>query len=232
MARAALYRGPAADLRTPGSGRLPTAATRHDGAVTSRDFWEGRYRAAGGASLWGEAPNGWIAERVPALAPDPGLAVDLGAGEGRNAFWLAGLGWRVLATDFSPTAVAGMRGRAAATGLPVQAEVADATTWRSTEPADLAVLCYLQLPPDALAAAIGLAAASLRPGGLLLGIWHDREDVERGLGGAMSPAIRTTPEETRAAAEGAGLRIELSGRRDREVPGGLACDCLLLARAG
>jgi SAM-dependent methyltransferase len=198
----------------------------------SRDFWEGRYAAsaAEGTSLWGEAPNGWIADRVGALAPAPGLAVDLGAGEGRNAFWLAGLGWRVVATDFSPSAVAGMTARASDTGLDVSAAVADATAWRSAEPADLAVLCYLQLPPEALAAAIARAAESLAPGGLLLGIWHDREDVVRGLGGTMSPAIRTTPEETGAAAEAAGLVVELSGRRDRETAAGLACDCLLIAR--
>lgn len=201
-------------------------------ASRSRDFWEGRYRtaAADGTSLWGGEPNGWIAERVAELAPDPGLAVDLGAGEGRNAFWLAARGWRVVATDFSSAAVEGVRARATADAAPVTAVVADATAWRSTEPADLAVLCYLQLPPEALAAAIARAAESLRPGGLLLGIWHDREDVERGLGGAMSPAIRTTPAETGAAAEAAGLTVELSGRRDREAAAGLACDCLLVAR--
>ena len=198
----------------------------------SRDFWEGRYAAstAEGTSLWGAAPNGWIADRVAALAPEPGLAVDLGAGEGRNAFWLAERGWRVVATDFSPSAVTGMTARAADGGLAVAAVVADATAWRSPEPAGLAVLCYLQLPPEALAAAIARAAESLAPGGLLLGIWHDREDVARGLGGTMSPAIRTTPEETGAAAVAAGLEIELSGRRDRETAAGLACDCLLVAR--
>jgi len=196
----------------------------------SREFWEGRYRSASadGTSLWGAEPNGWIADRVAVLAPDPGLAIDLGAGEGRNAFWLASRGWRVVAADFSTAAVEGMRRRAA--GLAVEAVVADARSWIAPDPADLAVLCYLQLPAEALGAAIARAAESLAPGGLLLGIWHDREDVARGLAGAMDPAIRTTPEETRAAAEAAGLDVELSGRRDRETPNGLACDCLLVAR--
>lgn len=216
----------------------------------SREFWEGRYRAARteGASLWGAEPNGWIAEQVaaarqvagagfaprfatgPRLGFAPGLAIDLGAGEGRNAFWLAARGWRVIATDFSPTAADGMRRRAAESGAAVEAVVADAAEWRSPEPADLAVLCYLQLEPATLAAAIARAAESLAPGGLLLGIWHDREDVTRGLGGTMSPAIRTTPAETAAAATAAGLAVDLTGRRDRAVPAGLACDCLLVAR--
>jgi SAM-dependent methyltransferase len=201
-----------------------------DAASTrSRDFWEGRYRAAAdeGASLWGAGPNGWVAEQVAGSASPPGLALDLGAGEGRNARWLAEHGWRVVATDFAPAAIDGIR--AATAELTVEAVVADATAWTSPEGADLAILCYLQLPAEALAAAIARAAESLAPGGLLLGIWHDREDVARGLGGTMTPAIRTTPDETAAAAEAAGLRIELSGRRDRETPAGLACDCLLIA---
>ncbi len=199
-----------------------------DAATTrSRDFWEGRYRAASGTSIWGSEPNGWIAEQVAARSLQPGLAIDLGAGEGRNTRWLAARGWRVIATDFAPAAVEALH--AAAAGLDVDAVIADATVWTSPEPADLAILCYLQLPADGLAAAIARAAESLAPGGLLLGIWHDREDIARGLGGAMSPAIRTTPAETAEAAEAAGLRIELSGRRDRETAAGVACDCLLVA---
>ncbi len=197
----------------------------------SQEFWEGRYRAAAaeGSSLWGREPNGWIAEQAAGLAT--GHAADLGAGEGRNAFWLAERDWSVEAVDFSAVAVAGMAEEAALRRLPVAATVGDVTAWTAEQPVDLAVLCYLQLPPDALAAAIGAAARALRPGGVLLGIWHDRLDVERGLAGTMSPAIRTTPDETAAMAVAAGLTAELSGRRDREVDGGLACDCLLVARA-
>ncbi|MBW4041073.1 MAG: class I SAM-dependent methyltransferase [Acidobacteria bacterium] len=196
----------------------------------SRDFWEGRYRAAAqdGTSLWGAGPNGWIAEQVGRLALDPGLALDLGAGEGRNTRWLAERGWRVIATDFAPAAVEGIR--AATAGLAVDAVVADATAWTAPERADLAIVCYLQLPAESLAAAIARAAESLAPGGVLLGIWHDREDLARGLGGTMTPAIRTTQEETAAAAGAAGLVVELSDRRDRETPAGLACDCLIVAR--
>lgn len=195
----------------------------------SRAFWEERYRraAAEGTSLWGAGPNGWIAERAGALPP--GRALDLGAGEGRNARWLAERGWTVTAVDFSAEAVALLR--ASAGGLPIDAQVADATAWTG-DPVDLAVLCYLQLAPAELAAAIGRAAEALAPTGTLLGIWHDREDVARGLAGTMDPTIRTTQEETAAAARAAGLHVVLSGRRDRPVDAGLACDCLLVARAG
>jgi SAM-dependent methyltransferase len=190
----------------------------------SREFWEGRYRTAAeeGERLWGAGPNGWIAEQAAVLPA--GSAIDVGAGEGRNAAWLAERGWQVTATDFAPAAVEGMRER----GL--TAVEADATAWVAPDPVDLAILCYLQLEPEALAAAVARAAESLEHGGTLLGIWHDREDVARGLAGSMTPAIRTTPEETAAAARAAGLEVVRSGRRDRETPAGLACDCLLVAR--
>ena len=35
----------------------------------------------------------------------PGRAVDLAAGEGRNAVWLASRGWDVTAVDFSRVAL-------------------------------------------------------------------------------------------------------------------------------
>ena len=50
------------------------------------------------------------------------------------------------------------------------------TAWTAPEPADLAVLCYLQLRPEALAAAIARAAESLAPG------------VTMGMTGARSPS--------------------------------------------
>ena len=200
-------------------------------STRSREFWEGRYAkaAADGSSLWGAAPNDWVAARAEGLAP--ARALDVGAGEGRNALWLAERGWRVVATDFSPSAVAGIRRAADERALPLTAVVADATTWRSEEPVDLAVLCYLQLDPERLAAAVARAAEALAPGGVLLGIWHDRADVARGLGGTMTPAIRTTPDETAAAARAAGLTVEHSAQRDRATPAGPACDALLVARA-
>ncbi len=194
----------------------------------SQEFWQGRYRAAAGTSIWGVEPNGWIAQQVTGLAP--GAALDLGAGEGRNALHLASLGWSVVAVDFAPAAVEGLRAEAERRGAAVEAVVGDATAWATEQRFDLAVLCYLQLPPEQLTTAVGAAAAALRPGGTLLGIWHDREDLVRGLGGTMTPAIRTTPEETAAAAEAAGLSIAVSDRRDRPVAAGLACDCLLVAR--
>ncbi|MFG3603067.1 methyltransferase domain-containing protein [Micromonospora chersina] len=75
--------------------------------------WDTRYASTPGL-VWSAEPNRFVVESVTGLTP--GAALDLAAGEGRNAVWLAEQGWRVTAVDFSPVAVA--RGRELAAGGP------------------------------------------------------------------------------------------------------------------
>jgi 2-polyprenyl-3-methyl-5-hydroxy-6-metoxy-1,4-benzoquinol methylase len=58
--------------------------------------WDERYTAS--ELLWSATPNQFVAAELSDLAP--GRAVDLAAGEGRNALWLAERGWHVTAVDF------------------------------------------------------------------------------------------------------------------------------------
>jgi tellurite methyltransferase len=55
----------------------------------------------------------------------PGLALDLASGPGRNALYLADLGWRVTALDGSPIAIELLLGRARERNLAVEAKVID-----------------------------------------------------------------------------------------------------------
>jgi tellurite methyltransferase len=59
-----------------------------------------------------------VAEMLP-----PGRALDLACGAGRNALYLARLGWHVAAVDSSPAALATLREQAH--GLPIDAHLAD-----------------------------------------------------------------------------------------------------------
>src|SRR3954469_12127625 len=113
--------------------------------------WDQRYAEQ---RQWSAEPNALVAELLAGLPP--GDAVDLAAGEGRHALWLAGLGWRVTAVDFAGVGLA--RGQRQGGGPPgggadrVSWVPADVTTW-SADPAslDLVLVAYLHLPPaDAL----------------------------------------------------------------------------------
>jgi SAM-dependent methyltransferase len=193
------------------------------------DSWNTRYGEAAtqADTVWSLEPNVWVAETVASLTP--GTAVDLAAGEGRNALWLASLGWRVTAVDFAAVGLATGAGRAEQLGLEVGWLTADATTWRSPEPVDLVVVAYLQLPADDIAAVIGNAAASLAPGGTLALIGHDRENLERGVGGPQDPAVLLTVDELRAAASGLKI-VECRQYERRTADGRTAIDAILVAR--
>lgn len=191
------------------------------------DAWDARYAgaAATNSSVWSLEPNAWIAQAVGHL--DPGSAVDLGAGEGRNALWLASLGWEVTAVDFSAVGLATGASRAASLGLDIEWVTADATTWIAPAQVDLVVAAYLQLPHADVARAIGNAMGYLAPGGTLAVIGHDADNLVRGVGGPQDPAVLYTVDLLRDAA--AGLSIVECRQYERATPAGIAIDTILVA---
>lgn len=192
------------------------------------DFWDARYAAAAASdgTVWSLEPNAWVAATVGGLPT--GGAVDLGAGEGRNALWLASLGWRVTAVDFSSVGLETGRRRAESLGLDISWVTADATAWVAPQPVDLVVMAYLQLPVEALAAAVARATESLAPGGTFALISHDRDNIAHGVGGPQDPALLTTVDELTAAASG--LTIERCEQYERVTAAGTAIDTVLVAR--
>src|SRR5437764_12006213 len=91
-------------------------------AGTSQAFWEQGYRDAAVSTMGG--PNHDIVEIVPLLPPEARV-LDLGCGEGRNAFFLAGRGCEVTAVDISAAGIEKLVALCAAQEVPMTAEVAD-----------------------------------------------------------------------------------------------------------
>ncbi|MFF5173384.1 class I SAM-dependent methyltransferase [Micromonospora sp. NPDC000089] len=175
--------------------------------------WDARYAAAP-ELVWTGEPNRFVVETTGDLPP--GDALDLAAGEGRNAVWLAARGWRVTAVDFAAVAVARGRELAAARGVPVDWRVADVTT-ELPEPDryDLVLISYLHLPAAQRASVLAGAAAALRPGGTIVVVGHDRANLDGGVGGPQDPTVLLTPE---AVVDGlAGLRVRRAGTVRRPV---------------
>lgn len=194
------------------------------------EMWDGRYTEAAsqGETVWRLSHNEWIEQLVDGITP--GRAVDLGAGEGRNAIWLATQGWGVTAVDFSAVGIGTGRARALAAGVELDWVVADATTCVApdlVDLVDLVVIIYLQLPHDGIVAAVRNAIGYLAPGGMLAVLSHDRENMDRGVGGPRIPDILHTVHGLTAAA--AGLRIVECRQVERPVEGGVAIDVRLLA---
>jgi SAM-dependent methyltransferase len=177
--------------------------------------WDDRYRSA--ELIWGIAPNRWVAQEVEGLPP--GRALDLACGEGRNALWLAGRGWRVTAVDFSQVALEKARRLQDDTDAVVDWVRADVLQYRSPQPVDLALLCYLQLPARARRTAVQQAAASLAPAGVLLVIGHDSANLADGYGGPQDPAVLFTAADVAADLSGSDLVVERTVAVPRPVEG-------------
>lgn len=144
--------------------------------------WDERYRGAD--RLWSEGPNLFVADRLGQASPGRGL--DLAAGEGRNAVWLAGRGWEVTAVDFSEVAVE--RGRKHAPDN-VRFVLADVLDWEPEETFDLVLIAYLQLEEDSFRSVVKRAIDWLEPYGELFMIGHDRSNLEHGHGGPQVSEI-------------------------------------------
>jgi SAM-dependent methyltransferase len=184
--------------------------------------WDERYAES---RQWSAEPNALVAELLADLPA--GSAVDLAAGEGRHALWLAARGWRVTAVDFSSVGID--RGCSQPGADLVTWVTADVTGW-TTEPAslDLVLVAYLHLPERATVDLLTRAVGWLRPGGRLLVLGHDAANIEHGVGGPQDPAILHSVE--RLAPVAALLDVDRCEQVGRETPSGTALDTLLWGR--
>lgn len=164
--------------------------------------WNQRYDTA--ELIWHATPNVFLAAEADTL--EPGRAVDLACGEGRNAVWLAEHGWTVTGVDFSDVGIDKARRLAAERGVEVEWIVADATTWVApADGFDLVAVCYLQLPAPERRQALAVAAAATAPGGTLVVIAHDSANLADGVGGPQRPEVLYTPADVLADLDAAGL---------------------------
>jgi SAM-dependent methyltransferase len=192
--------------------------------------WNDRYRDAD--LIWSAGPNQFVEQICRGLTP--GRAIDLAAGEGRNAIWLAEQGWDAMAVDFSDVAIEKARALAARRGVSITTEVADLTTYEP-RPAgfDLVVVAYLQLVDELLTPILRRAGAAVAPSGTFLLVSHDRDNIDRGYGGPQDLAVLTTTEQV-VAALGDGFVVERAEVAERHVATDdgdrIALDTLVVAR--
>ena len=147
------------------------------GAAGQAAEWDARYGERDGA-MWSGRPNGRLVAEVSGLSS--GRALDIGCGEGADAIWLARRGWTVTAIDVSDVAVGRAREAAELAGADVEWVCGDAL--RTAFPArsfNLLSMQYPALPKVAGEAAMRTLLDTLRPGALLLAVYHDLDDEHR-----------------------------------------------------
>ena len=198
--------------------------------------WDKKYTDS--ELLWSADANIWVQDLAKDLAP--GIALDVAAGEGRNALWLVARGWQVTAVDFS--AVALQRARTLAeTRFGTDAErlttlEADVQTWVPPARAyDLVLVAYLHLPGKQRGVVMRAAAEAVAAGGTLLVVGHDLENLGSGHGGPQNPVVLYRPGDIVTDIEPAELIVDRSETVRRPMTDGQgqpvdALDALVVAR--
>jgi SAM-dependent methyltransferase len=192
--------------------------------------WDRRY--AGTELLWTSEPNRFLVAEAAAL--EPGRALDLACGEGRNAVWLAERGWQVTGVDFSAVGVGKAAALAGSRGVQADWIAADLLEWEPARAAfALVIVFYLQVPASERSTIVGRAAGAVAAGGTFLLVGHDSANIEHGHGGPQVPGVLYTARDVVDDLRGSGLEIERAERVERPVqtPDGvrIALDALVRA---
>ena len=134
--------------------------------------WEHRYR---GDPIWSGNPNGTLVREVGSLRP--GRALDVGAGEGGDAVWLAEHGWTVTAADIARAAVDRITQIASDRDLTVEPIHADANARGAFDNQifELVTAHYSSIPRTPDRRAVDNVIEAVAPGGTLLVVGHDIE---------------------------------------------------------
>lgn len=112
--------------------------------------------------------------------------------------------------------------------------IADVTSWRpSVRAFDLVAVFSLHLPPGQRRDAHRVAASAVAPGGVLLVVGHDRDNLEHGVGGPQEPDILFSADEVTADLDDTGLTVvtarQVHRRVDVDGRTRTAIDCLVRA---
>jgi SAM-dependent methyltransferase len=194
-----------------------------------RAGWDERHAAG---DFEGHGPNPTLVLAVGGRPP--GRALELAAGSGTNAVWLASQDWQTTAVDWSRVGLANGRARATAAGVRVEWLERDLFEW--SPPArsfDLVVIVYLHLPPDERRPVYSRAAAAVAPGGRLVIVGHDRLNATEGEGGPPDPERLFTAAEVGAELLAADAELEIERAevvRRVPPPGRAPIDALLELR--
>lgn len=178
----------------------------------SSAFWDERYGCE--ELVYGEAPNDFLREMAPRF-PRAGRAIDIGAGEGRNALYLASLGLDVLAVDQSEVGMQKAQRLAKERGLALRVQAADLNDFEA-EGGAFAVISsiFVHLPGPLRAAVHRRVVSWLAPGGAFVLEAYAPDQIQRGTGGPGDPARLASLDTIVAELEGLEIEHRIAIVRD------------------
>jgi tellurite methyltransferase len=154
--------------------------SRYGAAMDARERWNERYARAD-LVPFPDAPAQWLVQHRDLLAGG-GRALDVACGDGRNALYLAQLGYEVDAIDASDVVIAALRAAAAERALAIAPRVVDLER-EPLPPGPYDTIVTLNFLQRDL---FGALQDALAPGGLLLYETLGQAHVEE-LGNSFDP---------------------------------------------
>lgn len=150
------------------------------------EFWNNRYAVAD--YVFGEEPNGFVAETAPRIPAGPVLCI--AEGEGRNAAHIATLGHRVTAVDQAVAGLEKARLLAAKRGVEVETVVGDLGNFRIQPGAWSGIVAiFAHLPQPLRRQVHAEAVAGLQLGGVFVLEAYTPAQLAFGTGGPKSPEL-------------------------------------------
>jgi SAM-dependent methyltransferase len=181
-------------------------------STSRREKWDARYAAK--ELVWSAGPNALLEQEVSGL--EPGAALDVACGEGRNALWLAEQGWRVTGIDFSTVGLDKARRAAEQRGVEADWLAEDVASYPLPEQGfDLVCVLFLHTDPEERGRWLANVVSAVKPGGVFLYIGHDPQNVDHGVGGPQDPQFLPSAEEISSALDG--FRVETACVHERTV---------------
>lgn len=145
--------------------------------------WDERYSEPGFA--YGTAPNEFLVSMVDSIPR--GNILSLAEGEGRNAVYLASLGYEVTGVDGSEVGLRKAQELAAERGVAITTICADLSGFVIEEGAwDGIIACYCHLPSAIRIPLHRSAVQGLKPGGVFVLEAFSKEQIAYGTGGPES----------------------------------------------
>ena len=181
-------------------------------------MWDDRY--ASDEYRFGTKPNRFLEECVPLFAPGSRV-LSLGEGEGRNAVYLASLGFDVTAVDQSAVGLAKAHRLAAQHGVSITTVTSDLNHYVIEPHAwDVIIDFFCHMPLPERAHLHQRVVAGLKPGGVYILEIFTPAQLELATGGPKTRDLVMTLEDARRELAGLDLRIarEIIRQRDEDDP--------------
>jgi tellurite methyltransferase len=154
------------------------------------NHWQEIYEQS--QQVWDERPDPMLAEYADMIPP--GDVLDLGIGEGRNAFFLARNGYTVRGIDLAPMAVERCNVQANSEQLPIEAEVGnilDSEIPKSQYALIVSTMTLQFMKPSESQVVFARMKAGLAPGGVIYLTVFSTDDPSFGRLSQQSEAVES-----------------------------------------